>query len=54
MIAASFRRMTDEKTVYSIINISTAAPFWIIAYARFATALFLGVYSDFNDSGGPS
>lgn len=54
VIAALFRRITDEKTVYSIINISTTVPFWIIAYARLAAALFLRVYLDFNDSGGPS
>lgn len=54
VIAALFRRITDGKTIYSIINICTAVPFWIIAYARFAAALFLRVYLDFNDSGGPS
>lgn len=35
VIAALFRRITDGKTVYSIINICTAVPFWIIAYTRF-------------------
>lgn len=54
VIAALFRHITGGKTVYSIINICTAVPFRIIAYARFAAALFLRVHLDFNDSGGPS